>query len=128
MALRSNPSFEVALLRSLVAGLTFEFKLLKLRLALQRAYSPEQPRVPAGQPNAGQWAREAENSRPGSNYQQIAETCQEYIEANCVGKIYREFPRQFLGMDVSDLKAAARANEPGAKKAHKLLFDNRFKK
>lgn len=128
MTLHSNRSFEVTMLRSLMARLALDVKLLKLQLALQRAYSSEQPRAPAGQPNGGQWIGGAEDSRTGSDYQQIAETCQDYIEANCLGKIHREFPRQFLEMDVSELRAAARARKPGAHKAYKLLFDNRFKK
>jgi hypothetical protein len=123
-----NSASEVAMLRSLLAGLTLDLKLFKLRLALERSYSPEQPRIPAGQPAGGQWTREADIPPVRSNYLQVAETCQEYIQANCRGSIYREFPSQFLDVDISDLKAAAKARDPAARKAHKLLFDLRFKK
>lgn len=66
--------------------------------------------------------------RRGSSSQQLGETYQEYIKAICQDRIYREFPRQLLEMNVSDLKATARSNVPGAKKAHKLLFDKFFEK
>lgn len=123
-----NSVSEVAALRSLLAGLTLDLKLFRLRLALERSYSPEQPRIPAGRPDSGQWTRGGDSSPISSNYLQVAETCQEYIQANCRGSIYRGFPSQFLNMDISDLKAAAKARDPGARKAHKLLFDLRFKK
>jgi hypothetical protein len=59
---------ELAMLRSLVSSLALDLKLHKLRLLFQRAYSPEQPRIPAGQPNGGQWVHEAESSHLGSDY------------------------------------------------------------
>ncbi|MGC5778306.1 hypothetical protein [Methylobacterium sp. NFXW15] len=111
-----------------MASLELDLKLLKLRYVIQRKYSPSQPRAPAGQTNGGQWIDQSTGQQSRSNYTKIAETCQEYISANCRGKINREFPKQFLDRDVSDLKAAAQANEPGARKAYKLLFDNRFQK
>lgn len=115
---------ELAMLRSLVSNLTLDLKLHKLQLLLQRAHSPEQPRISACQPNGGQRVHEAESSHLGSDYQEHAETNQEYIGANCSRKIYRQFLSQFLNMDISYLKAAARAGDPTARKAHKLLFDH----
>ena len=88
-----NSASEVARLRSLLAGLTLDLKLFKLRLALERSYSPDQPRIPAGHPAGGRWMREADIVPARSNYLQAAETCQEYIQANCSGSIYREFSR-----------------------------------
>lgn len=76
----------MALLRNLVAARKIDLKFFKPRLALQRASSPEQPRVPAGQPHAGERTREEEGSHSRSNYLQVAETCQDYIPANCLDK------------------------------------------
>jgi hypothetical protein len=123
-----NSASEGAKLRSLLAGLTLDLELFQLRLALERSYSPDQPRKPAGHPAGGRRMREADIAPAKLNYLQVAETWQEYIQANCRGSIYREFPSQFLNMDTSDLKSAAKAKDPAARKAHKLLFDLRFKK
>ncbi|MGU3540108.1 hypothetical protein [Methylobacterium sp. A54F] len=49
---------EVEALRGLIAGLTLEMKVLRLRHILTRKYDPGQPRAPAGQPNGGQWVSE----------------------------------------------------------------------
>lgn len=128
MTLHSRQSHELTRLRGVLATLKLEAKLIEFRLSLERRYRSEQPRAPAGQPNGGQWIPVNNQSNSSQNYQRFAETCQEYISENCKGRINREFPKQFLDTDVSDLKAAAQANEPGAKKAYKLLFDKRFSK
>lgn len=43
-----------------LAALRIDLKLLRLALVL-RAYNPNQPRVPAGQPDAGQWTSESDS-------------------------------------------------------------------
>lgn len=45
----------LARLRMQAAALRFETKLRRLSRALDRRYSPNQPRVPAGSPGGGQW-------------------------------------------------------------------------
>ena len=126
MTPRSPRSHEIASVRRLLTGLTFDIKILKLRLALQRKHWSEQPRAPAGQPTGGQWVSPPDcatteqivtegGTRIHPGYRKTAETCQDYIAANFRGSVNREFLKQFLDRDVSDLKAAAWANEPGAK-------------
>jgi hypothetical protein len=41
------------------AGLRSSLALLKLELVLSRKYDPNQPRVPAGNPDGGQWRARA---------------------------------------------------------------------
>jgi hypothetical protein len=118
----------MALLRNLVAARKVDLKFFKPRLALQRASSPEQPRVPAGQPHAGERTREEEGSHSRSNYLQVAETCQDYIPANCLEKIDPGFPSLFSPMNISELKSAAKTNGPNARKAYNQSFDNRKNK
>jgi hypothetical protein len=54
-------SFEAEIqdLRCSLAALAFEFALLRLRVLLRRGYDPDQPRVPAGNPDGGQWTEGA---------------------------------------------------------------------
>lgn len=136
---RSRQSHDVASMRWLLASLALDIKFLKFQRALYHKHWSEQPRAPSGQPTGGQWVSlpndttakpnvNEDDTRIHSNYRQTAETRQEYISANCPGKINREFPKQFLDIDVSDLIAASQANEPGAKKSYKLLFDKRILK
>lgn len=40
-----------------LAALAFDAKMLRLALALKANFDPNQPRVPAGQPDGGQWTR-----------------------------------------------------------------------
>jgi len=42
--------------------------------------------------------------------------------------VRRQFPAQFLLKTFEEIQAAARANEPGARKALKLLLNRRFDK
>ncbi|MCJ2073742.1 hypothetical protein MKK75_33960 [Methylobacterium sp. J-030] len=48
-----------------LAALKVELKLLRLNLIV-RAYNPGQPRVPAGQPDGGQWTSEDNRDDPGA--------------------------------------------------------------
>ncbi|HXT06166.1 MAG TPA: phage portal protein [Roseiarcus sp.] len=57
--------------------------------------------------------------------QDITQTCNAYIAANRQGRILREFPGQFLTSTLQEVIAAAKAGDPAAKKACKLLFNNR---
>src|SRR5687767_7623019 len=54
-----SPSLTTRLLqmRCETAAMQLELALLRLRLALKAAFDPNQPRVPAGRPEGGQWTR-----------------------------------------------------------------------
>ena len=127
MMSRSRQSHDVASMRWLLASLALDIKFLKFQRALYHKHWSEQPRAPSGQPTGGQWISlpndttaksnvNEDDTRIQSNYRQTAETWQEYISANCLGKINLEFQKQFLDMDVYDLRSASQANEPGAKR------------
>jgi hypothetical protein len=60
--------------------------------------------------------------------QDFSQTCAAYIAANRQAKVLRVFPGQFLNSSLQDLLAAAKAGDPAARRACKLLFDNRWKK
>ncbi len=49
---------ELARLRYELAGLEIDLAALKLRRVLRLKYRPDQPRVPAGNPDGGQWTSE----------------------------------------------------------------------
>ena len=59
MSLSATEQRKLTQLRYEHAALAFQFALIKLELAYDRwlnlAYSPNQPRVPAGHPDGGQW-------------------------------------------------------------------------
>jgi hypothetical protein len=56
--------------------------------------------------------------------QDLSQTC----AANKQAKVLRVFPGQFLNSTLQDLLAAAKAGDPAARTASKLLFDNRWRK
>lgn len=49
------------------------------------------------------------------------------ISAECKGSVLREFPSQYLGVKLDDIQSDARNGGKDARKALKLLNDNRFK-
>ena len=52
----------------------------------------------------------------------------DWISANCKGSINREFPQQFREKTLKEILDASRTGDKMAKKAWKLLNDNRFQK
>ncbi|WP_233874835.1 hypothetical protein [Paraburkholderia adhaesiva] len=50
------------------------------------------------------------------------------ISAECKGSVLREFPGQYLNSPLSDIMSDAASGGSDARKALKLLKDNRFKK
>ncbi len=104
-------------------------------------YNPDQPRVPAGDTDGGQWTRDGETGTSQrhlsihSSGEQIQvaqvdldQTCESYITANCKGTIAREFPGQYLTCSLREVLATAKEGNRAAQKACKLLFRIRFLK
>ncbi|UMY16157.1 hypothetical protein MMB17_15695 [Methylobacterium organophilum] len=54
---QANESLGNAILRAggLIAEANFGLRLIRAQRSVQRKYSPDQPRAPAGEPNGGQW-------------------------------------------------------------------------
>lgn len=46
------------------AALTFKLRALALSLRLKAGFRPDQPRIPAGNPDGGQWVAEGDGTRP----------------------------------------------------------------
>lgn len=55
-------------------------------------------------------------------------TARQFIMKTRKGSINREFPSQWLDKTSDEIEAAAKRGDPSARKAKKLLIDNRFKK
>ena len=53
-------------------------------------------------------------------------TCSQFIAQNCKASILREFPGQYLDVPVEEVFDAAKGGDSVARKARKLLMDNRF--
>ncbi len=112
-------------------------------------YNPDQPRVPAGNGReSGRWGSggggsakpielighdavlsdiSAEAAAPTIQVAQEAK-CSAFITENCKGGILREFPSEYLDVSVDKVLQDANSGIPAARKAKKLLFDNRFRK
>jgi hypothetical protein len=119
--------------RRLTQELGFDPRLLKW------AYDPQEPRVSAGHgKESGEWSSEVVGPliapapkpvviAPPIRFAQEVK-CSEFITQNCNGSILREFPSQYLDVTVDQLLRDAQAGNAAARKAKKLLFDNRFSK
>lgn len=114
-------------------------------------YSPDQPRVPAGNTDGGQWtqadsapaapqigppprfssAAPSPKDADGSQIELAADTnqtCEGYIAANCQARILRVFPGQYLTCTLQEVLEAAKRGDAAARCAKKLLFNNIYKK
>lgn len=101
-------------------------------------FNPDQSRVPAGNPDGGQWTSEGDGADSPSADAEAgpdipvhlaqAQTCQEFIAENCRASILREFPGQFLHVPIDRVLGAAKSGDPAARQAEKLLLQSRFRK
>jgi hypothetical protein len=67
-----------ARLRAELASLSASVALIKLQRAIARKYRPDQPRVPAGRPGAGEWTRDGGSGsgwRRATDCRAIQSTC-----------------------------------------------------
>jgi RHS repeat-associated protein len=58
----------------------------------------------------------------------MASKAKDVIAKECKGSIHEEFPAQFYNKTLNEIKKAAQGGDPAAKKAWKLINENRFKK
>ena len=79
-------------------------------------YNPDQPRVPAGNTDGGQWTSgdwegASGTADPSSPFElaqaDLDQTCSAFIAANCKASILRVFPGQFLDCTLRQVQAAA---------------------
>jgi hypothetical protein len=107
-------------------------------------FDPDEPRVPAGNPDGGQWTGEGDadgNIEPHARHAlgpplhdegelQVADsqTCQDFIAENCKASILRVFPGEFLHVPVDEIYRRADEGDAAARRAKKLLSQPRFRK
>ena len=116
-------------------------------------YRPDQLRVPAGNPDGGQWTDEGGGggdkpaNRPllawtpsagtasdapmpigqvGFSEAERKMTAQEFISQNCAGRIRRAFPGEYLDWTIDELLASPRSAKTD--RCLKLLDERRFRK
>lgn len=109
-----------------------------IRAALSAKYRPDQPRVPAGSPEGGQWTSDAgaqstdisSASRPkgGFRAELMKLTVRQFVSRYCRGQINRELPAEFNDVTLSDLMELAKGGDAAAKKCYKILNQGRFRK
>lgn len=137
-----------------IAGLEIERAFARLDLELRR-YHPDQPRVPAGNPDGGQWT-DAQGGLGGADRRARAQNrshhfegepidaplilagaldkvpkdmiVQEYLLQNCQAGIYSVFPGEFLDKKIVDVLDGAKNGNAAARTCIKLLSRGRFKK
>ena len=131
------------------AALDVEAKLASLIRVLK--YAEDQPRVPAGGPDGGQWtsgdasgvdalaqplddlARSLSTillagSGGGFGKEDMGKTVQQFISEKCNAQIYSVFPGQFLEWTLEDLLKANKQHDRAAQRCYKLLGQGRFRK
>jgi hypothetical protein len=120
-----------------VLALRHDFTKLKLEYELrrfQRKYSPSQPRVPAGNPDGGQWTSgngltelSAARKIPPIVKEFGRWTARQYVSRYCEAKVNRELPGQFENVTIADIWNLARGGDARARTCMKLM-QPRFKK
>jgi hypothetical protein len=118
---------------------------LRLAHALKR-FNPNQPRVPAGHANGGQWTSggsgaaaelasdRVRQDRPeiqpvgGFEKDQLGITVQDFASRYCLGNIRAVLPGQFAGWTIAEVMEAAKRGDPAARTCLKVLGRERFRK
>jgi hypothetical protein len=116
------------------------------RIGRQHKYDPNQPRVPAGNSDGGQWTGDASGSSSrdltATDRQVILAasrgggipralwnlTVRQFVSRYCRGSINRELPGQFDDVTIADILDIAKGGDEAARKCYKLLNQPRFRK
>ena len=109
-------------------------------------FDPDEPRVPAGSPDGGQWTSEGNEDseakpvlphRAGPQLHDLpdpplrvaeSQTCQSFIAENCKASILRVFPGEFLHVPIDEVYRRADEGDAAARRAKKLLERPRYRK
>ena len=122
----------------------------RVRNDLLRKYRPDQPRVPAGQSDGGQWTNGdgdgagagASGSNPDDPNVILAAggktggipralyhwTVQQFFSKYCKGYVKHELPGELKEMSIGDMLELAKGGDAAAKRCKKLLEQSRFRK
>ncbi len=121
---------------------------------LELRYSPDQPRVAAGNSDGGQWtdgegglgsiaAGLQDDLLPGTGEglvgglirlaggfakDQLKMSVQAFASGHCQGRVFRRLPSQFLGMLISQVMSLAKGGNAAARSCIKILGQDRFRK
>ena len=100
----------------LAAAQTLE-ALRRLGFHLGFKFSPDQPRIPAGSPGAGQWTGGEAQIMPigGFSPEQMDMTVQMFVSAFCLGKINSVLPGQFYDKTLAEVTKLARSGDAPAR-------------
>ena len=123
-------------LKARLAGQRSTIAFQRFLLAFERRYSEDQPRVPAGEPGAGQWTEGGDEDSPdasiipvgGFSEGQLDMTVQGFMSTYCQGRIRAEIPGQFLDMRIRDVQSLKQDGDQAAAKCIKILGQDRFRK
>ena len=129
-----------------------EAKHAQLARAFKAGFNPNQPRVPAGNPDGGEWTgsggggggtstsatgqgAQGESAAPnnvqlagGFTDDQMGLTVQGFVSGYCIGSIHRILPGQFLDTTIAEVMAAAKGGDSAARRCMKLLREDQFRK
>jgi hypothetical protein len=146
---RSNRSDGVLLkARDAFALAQMELRRLLISRAHKR-YDSNQPRVPAGYREGGQWTSEGgggggnhpsesvpHGRKPPTSVQvaggfekeHMGMSVQSFVSANCKGRIRSVLPQQFLELSISDVMKAAKSGDRAARPCLKILGRDEYRK
>ena len=104
---------EVTLLRQIsrkLLGLQLQEKLLRCQVALKASFNPDQPRVPAGNPDGGRWTGDGSPSTIAEPHGQMAaRRISPTTEAKCELQYQRDiFQCRMVGLPSCYAQAAER--------------------
>ncbi|MGL4324559.1 MAG: hypothetical protein ACRCTD_11035 [Beijerinckiaceae bacterium] len=106
---------------------------IRITADVLRSYNESQPRVPAENPDGGQWTSGfSGDANPihlagGFEPHHMQMTVQSFKSKYCLGYIQSKIPREFLGITIEQLLIEERRGTPGAHRCYKLLNEDRFR-
>ena len=121
-----SPSIQRTRAAWLTAARQFEASLLALGSAIK--FSPSQPRVPAGDPNGGQWVGADITLIGGFAPEDMDKTVQAFVSENCKAYVYEVLPGQFLEMPISEVMELAKTGDAPARTCLKVLGRSWYRK
>jgi hypothetical protein len=139
-----------ALLKARYAFAVAQLELRQLLISRARKrYDPNQPRVPAGHADSGQWtsgggsgdaSHQSESAshrrKPPTSFrvaggfekEHLGMSVQSFVSANCKGRIRAVLPQQFLELSINDVMKAAKSGDRAARTCLKILGRDEYRK
>lgn len=127
-----------------------EAKHAQLARAFKAGFNPNQPRVPSGDPDGGQWTGSGGGGSSGTSAaisrqsvvaprggfhvaggftkEQMGLTVETFVSSHCQGLVHSILPGQFYQMTIAEVKAAAKSGDAAARRCLKLLGRDEYRK